>query len=87
MSNDSAQIGPNISGNNHPENIANAHFIAAAAPDLLAALRGLACEMESVCPSAPGLIHAFAAIAKAEGRSHRTHTSTSEPKGTRARVL
>ncbi len=40
----------------------------AAAPDLLAALRGLVCELESINAPAPGLIHAKKAIAKAEGR-------------------
>ena len=45
---------------------ANASLIAAA-PELLAALRGLVCELDSVKVPAPGLVHARAAIAKATG--------------------
>jgi hypothetical protein len=43
----------------------------AAAPDMLAALRGLVCELESIGSPAPGLVHARAAIAKATGSTVR----------------
>ena len=53
------------------EAMANAEFIVRACnahEELLAALRGLVCELESVNVPAPGLIHAKKAIAKAEGK-------------------
>lgn len=53
------------------ENRENALFIVRACnahEELLAALRGLVCELESVHVPAPGLQHARKAIAKAEGK-------------------
>ena len=50
-----------------PEDRDNARLITAA-PEMLEALRGLVAELESVKVPAPGLIHAKAAIAKAEGK-------------------